>query len=66
MGARLFRQGKSAELVGLFVNQVFDESPKLSDEILSWGTENVFCKPPEGLTSKIWNDYLALQEDSGE
>lgn len=66
LGARLFRQGLSADLVGLFVNEVFDESPKLRDEILSWGTACIFRPPPERLMAKIWNKYLAMQDDQGK
>lgn len=66
MGARLFRQDVSSGLVGLFVNEVFDEHPKLRDELISWGMNCKFRKPPESLTARSWNDDLAMQQNQGK
>lgn len=66
MGARLFRQDISSSVVGLFVNEVFDEHSKLRDELISWGMHCIFRKPPESLTARSWNNYLAIQEDRGK
>lgn len=52
--------------MALFVNEVFEESPKLKDEILSWEMDFVFRELPESLSTKTWNEHLAIQEDQGK
>lgn len=58
LGARLFRQPPSAELVGWVIHAGSDFPSQLENEIISWSTSGDIIRTPERLTTRGLNTYV--------